>query len=461
METTEHFLLRVISFLVHEPEFADQYLAVIPQKMFEAYPLMDRTVAALRFYKDSFKAYPEQVDLLEVAAYQSFSNFSPIQEGDYEELLDFFLSISENYQPTARGWVEQRLESELRRVLTLATLQEAANVLVQGSSFESKELREIIRRLEETEAIALHKDLGSSVLYGLADRWKRREREQLLNPRIPTGFGDFDTFIKGGVPFKSLCVLVARLGVGKTVGLIHLAQTALIYRFPVLFVTLEMPKEQIEDRFDAALTRTSVNSLLDHRAAVDELRKSFVPKGNEDIVIVEGMANNFTVAHLQHLLERLRSQKQFIPKLICLDYADYMLPAKSYTDRRFELENVYLDLKGLAKAYDLVIWTASQSNRAGGVAKQITAIHLADSDFKGQISDLVITINPQQQANVVQLFVAKNRLGPQNCKAGKGDYRQDLDKMCFIYNSPDSVVSPSPIYNSVVAPMVGSIIEEP
>lgn len=437
METTEHFLLRVLGFLVHEADFADTYLPAVPQSMFSEYPLMERAVAALRHYRQEYEAHPEAIDLLDVCVHRPFGGYSPLRQEDeeFDGVVNLFFEIHQDFAPEQRKMVEKRLEDEVRRAMALSALREAAEA-VRSEDFRPADIRATIVRLERAEGFGIVRAEMSSVAHDLAARWKRRERELATVPRVPSGFAALDGSLRGGVPPQSLCVLIARTGVGKTMGLIHVAKHAMLYGFRVLFVTLEVSREEIEDRFDATLTHQSKGRLLEFRRDVEATRAAWRPRADEDILVVSAEPNAYGCADLDMEIERLRRERNWNPDVVCVDYADHLLPANRYKERRFELEGVYYDLKAIAKRGPRVVWTASQSNRKGATEKLITTLHMAEADVKGQVADVVVSMNQsssERSAGIFHFYIAKNRLGKGNENAGT--LEQDMDTATLVKGS--------------------------
>jgi replicative DNA helicase len=66
--------------------------------------------------------------------------------------------------------------------------------------------------------------------------------------RVPTGYGDMDTMLGGGIENGALFAIAARTGLGKTTLATNIASRALKAGKTVFFLTLEMPEEGIYAR---------------------------------------------------------------------------------------------------------------------------------------------------------------------------------------------------------------------
>ncbi|MEC7609776.1 MAG: DnaB-like helicase C-terminal domain-containing protein, partial [Verrucomicrobiota bacterium] len=137
---------------------------------------------------------------------------------------------------------------------------------------------------------------------------------------------------------------------------------------------------------------------------------------NEDLgrlIIKEYPTRSCSVNMIRNHIEKLKL-RGFIPSMIVIDYADIMKSSKSYDSIRHELMLVYEELRQLSQDFNLPIWTASQSNRAGSGADVVGLENMSEAYGKAMVADCVITLarKPEEKASgLARLFVAKNRAG--------------------------------------------------
>ena len=97
-----------------------------------------------------------------------------------------------------------------------------------------------------------------------------------------------------------------------------------------------------------------------------------------------------------------------------IDYADVMRSTKAYEALRHELMLIYEELRQLAGDFNVPIWTASQSNRAGANADIVGLENMGEAYGKAQVSDFVLGLSrkpEEKDKGYGRLFVAKNRSG--------------------------------------------------
>ncbi len=110
----------------------------------------------------------------------------------------------------------------------------------------------------------------------------------------------------------------------------------------------------------------------------------------------------------------MKNKHGFIPDLLLFDYADIMGSSKNYEQRRFEVEEIYYDLRNIAEEFNTANWTASQTNR-GWSEKELTTMEDVDECYKkAAASDVMISSNQtleekKSHPQCARLFLTKNR----------------------------------------------------
>jgi hypothetical protein len=114
-------------------------------------------------------------------------------------------------------------------------------------------------------------------------------------------------------------------------------------------------------------------------------------------------------AHIDRLV--LQGKK---PDIIVVDYADLL--RGSVKEKRYEvLEELVVDLRGMAGEYGVPLYTASQINRSGADQDIITGTSIAGSFSKLMTADFVVSLSRKiddKLAGTGRWHVIKNRFGP-------------------------------------------------
>jgi replicative DNA helicase len=175
---------------------------------------------------------------------------------------------------------------------------------------------------------------------------------------------------KGGLSNKTLNVILAGTGVGKSLFMCHCAAANLLDNKNVLYITMEMAEERIAERIDANLLNLSMDELkvvdkdiFDTR--LDKVRK----KSQGKLIIKEYPTAGAHAGHFRALLEELKLKQEFSPDIIYIDYLNicssqrlrYGANVNSYT----YVKTIAEELRGLAVEYNVPIVSATQTTRSG------------------------------------------------------------------------------------------------
>ena len=104
------------------------------------------------------------------------------------------------------------------------------------------------------------------------------------------------------------------------------------------------------------------------------------------------------------------------PDLVVIDYVDYLrAPSKSrFSERKDEIDDVFIATKGLAKDLKIPILTPSQVNRMGAKDSVIEGDKAAGSYDKMMVADICLSLSRQKEDKVLgtgRVHVMKNRYG--------------------------------------------------
>jgi hypothetical protein len=90
-------------------------------------------------------------------------------------------------------------------------------------------------------------------------------------------------------------------------------------------------------------------------------------------------------------------------------------PTRISSEKRFDLESTYEEMRAIAQIYKCPVWTASQTNRSGLNAEVITMEAISEAFNKCFVADFIFSLSrtvQDKQANKGRVFIAKNRNGP-------------------------------------------------
>jgi hypothetical protein len=185
--------------------------------------------------------------------------------------------------------------------------------------------------------------------------------EDLARNPVPTGWDVIDEITQGGFGVGELVIFASGPGGGKSWSLVNAAAAAVKMGKTVVYYTLELSEAMIGQRFDAVFTGISIPNLKYNREELEKTISSL--KG--DLVIKDFPSGTAGINALKAHIDRLVLQGKK-PDIIVVDYADLL--RGSVKEKRYEvLEELVVDLRGMAGEYGVPLYTASQINRCHNV----------------------------------------------------------------------------------------------
>ena len=281
---------------------------------------------------------------------------------------------------------------------------------------------------------------GEFERYNYYERVKdRTERRELLATGavviqgITTGYAELDQYLyHKGWGRKELACIMGAAKSGKSLSLGDFAKNASLAGYRVLYVSLEVAKEILSERIDAANSDTLMSELVSDRAKVESVIQSLAanPKTGT-FEIIDFPSGTLKVSQLHRVLEQYRDRGTVFD-LVVVDYADIMAPENRGDDLRDALREIYIDLRAMAHIWNCAVLTATQTNRDGAKAVTAKATDVGDDWNKARTVDILIGLNAtdaEKAAGEARLFWALSR----NTADGFSiRIRQDRSKMKFL-----------------------------
>ena len=212
-------------------------------------------------------------------------------------------------------------------------------------------------------------------------------------------------------------MVVAPPGVGKSVYLVNQGVQAMMNNKKVLYISLEMSEDRIAARFDSVMTLIPQKKLKDSFSLLQKRLQLFGDKfPNAQLMIKEfptGLAN---INDIRSLLVQLQNYEDFKPDVILIDYLELLRPTRDGLAEYQAQQRISEELRGIAVECDVLLWTATQTNRQGRSVKLITDSELADAYGKIRTCDYAISLNQTEEEfddGQMRCYVMKSRNGKQ------------------------------------------------
>lgn len=263
-----------------------------------------------------------------------------------------------------------------------------------------------------TKALGVGFDLkvGHDYVENAGERYEFYHTEE---DRLPFDLEYFNSITKGGVPRKTLNIALAGTGVGKSLFMCHVASSALVQGFNVLYITMEMAEERIAERIDANLLDVPIDQL--DKISKDRFTlmvNNIAKKTTGKLIIKEYPTGSAHAGHFRALLNELKLKRQFEPDLIFIDYLNICASSRmkgmggainSYS----YIKAIAEELRGLAVEFDLPIFSATQTTRSGYSNSDIGLEDTSESFGLPATADLMFALISTEELEQQGQFMVK------------------------------------------------------
>lgn len=340
----------------------------------------------------------------------SLQNDKDLTQTDYEKCQ----TLVGDFQPVKddEDWLVDETEKFCKdRALYNAILESIQ--IIEGKS-KSKTPTSLPSILSEALAVSFDTNIGHDFL---KDAEKRYDFYHKVEQKIPFDIEFFNTITNGGVPQKTLNVVIAGTGVGKSLFLCHHAANCLMQNKNVLYITCEMSEERIAERIDANIMDITLDDMKTLTKSMYGKKLYNATKGvTGQLIIKEYPTATAHVNHFRHLLDELLLKKKFKPDIIFIDYLNICSSARVKASATMSSYSVVKaiaeELRGLAIERNVPVFTATQVNRSGHNNTDIGLENTSESFGLPATADLMFALigtDELDQKNQIMVKQLKNR----------------------------------------------------
>jgi len=270
--------------------------------------------------------------------------------------------------------------------------------------------------LSNSLSISFDTSIGHDFLDDADSRYDFYHRKE---ERLPFDIELLNKVTKGGLPRKSMSVLLATTGGGKSLVKCHMAANYLTQGKNVVYITMEMAEERISERIDANLMDVTLDDLkIMPRDVYQKRIERITSKSPGKLIVKEYPTGSAHAGHFRHLLNELKMKRGFVPDVVFIDYLNICASARvkgaaaanSYT----LVKSIAEEIRGLAMEFNCAIVTSSQFNRDGYGNSDVDLTNTSESMGITHTADCILgLISSEELDNLGQLMIKqlKNRWG--------------------------------------------------
>lgn len=288
-----------------------------------------------------------------------------------------------------------------------------------GEGDTAAKVAEIVSSLSELQRASVKSSPRhlSEIAIVRTEHYDRLSRGE-VQPGMPTHIPKLDEMLTGGLKAGKLYILAARPSVGKSSFSQQIALTLAKDGKKALFLSQEMPADELADRAVANLGRIDYGALQSGKLSSEDWTRV------SDSCHALGALPYHVDDQPQLTVLDIRLKAQMVPglKLLVLDYLQLCASTRKDGNRNSEIEEISRGLKALAMELDIPVIALSQLNRKveERAGREPNLADLRDSGAIEQDADTVIFLWPISD-RLVGCKVEKNRGG------NKGRFALDFE----------------------------------
>jgi len=348
----------ILSNLIYNEDYARKVIVFLKDDYFQNHS--DKNVfSEIQTFYAKYNSVPTK-EALTIA----IDGRDDLSSTDYEETSALVGSLKET--ESNEEWLLDETEKFCKDKAVYNAIMESISIIDDEENKQQSE-GSIPELLSTALAVSFDTHIGHDFLDNAEERFEFYQRKE---ERIPFDIEYLNKITKGGVPRKTLNILMAGTGVGKTIGMCHMAASNLTMGKNVLYITAEMAEERIAERIDANLMDVEVDSLVD--LSFERYSKKIAAiqsKTKGKLIVKEYPTSTAHAGHFRHLLKELALKKNFMPDIIYIDYlnicASQRLNGANNVNSYTYVKAIAEELRGLAVEFNVPVWSATQVNRSG------------------------------------------------------------------------------------------------
>lgn len=339
---------------------------------------------------------------------QSLDNIS---EDEFKSCSDIITKLEADLK-TSVDWLCDQTEKFCQEKAVYNAIMDSIKIIDKKDVKRSK--GSIPQILTEALAVSFDTNIGHDFI---EDSDRRYAFYHLKEEKIDFDLEFFNKITKGGLSRKTLNIILASTGVGKTMFMTHCASHNLTVGKNVLYITMEMSEERIAERIDANLMDMTIDDLKElPKEYFDKKISKIREKTRGKLIVKEYPTAAAGSAHFRHLIQELRIKKNFIPDIIYIDYLNICASARmkmgGTVNSYMYVKAIAEELRGLAVEFDLPIISATQSNRDAYNSSDVGLDNTSESFALPATADLMFAlISTEELEGLNQILVKqlKNR----------------------------------------------------
>ena len=348
---------KILSNLVYDEQYCRKVIPFIRTDYFSERKEAILSKIIVEFFTKYNKPLTKEILSIEVG------NRTDINDKELAEINNYVDTMT--HEEVNESWMLEQTEKFCKDKAVYNAILHSIRIIDGGDKVNTKD--SIPSILSDALAISFDNHVGHDYIEDSDARYDYYHR---IEEKVPFDLDMFNKITKGGLSKKTLNIVLAGTGVGKSLFMCHVAAGVLTQGKNVLYITMEMAEERIAERIDANLLNLTMDELkVIDKDIFDNRIKKISSKTQGKLIVKEYPTAGAHAGHFRALLEELKLKREFLPDIIFIDYLNICASQRmkqggsinSYT----YIKSIAEELRGLAVEYNVPIVSATQTTRSG------------------------------------------------------------------------------------------------
>ena len=386
--------------LVSNEEYARKVLPFIKGDYFS--DRIERTIfEEITKFVEKYKKIPTQTSLeIEVQSRKD------LNETDFKKVISVIKTLKTD-ENVNFDWLVDTTEQFCKDKAVYNAIVEGIQI-IDGKD-KSRNADAIPNILTEALSVGFDNTVGHDYLL---DSDSRYDYYHKIEEKIPFDLEFFNKITKGGLPPKTLNIVLAGTGVGKSLFMCHVSANCLTQGKNVLYITLEMAEERVAERIDANLMNVSMEDLYDlPKRMYDDKIQKIAKSTTGKLIVKEYPTASAHSGHFRGLIKELALKKSFKPDILFIDYLNICSSSRfkgsTSVNSYMYIKAIAEELRGLAVETNVPIMSATQTNRAGFVSTDIGLEDTSESFGLPATADLMFALISNKELDELNQIAVK------------------------------------------------------
>ena len=400
----------ILGSLLHNEEYTRKVLPFLEEEYFDSLEnkLIYRTIDT---YIKDYNSVPTK-DALRLSLEESRS----VSEEQFDIICKTVDELSYD-EKNSEDWLIDKTETFCQDKALYNAIRTSIGVMDSQDSALDK--GSIPKLLQDALGVSFDNSVGHDFLENVDERYEFYHHKEA---RLEFDIDLLNTVTKGGLPRKSLNIILAGTGVGKSLAMCHFAASNFMHGKNVLYITMEMAEERIAERIDANLLDASIDEI--HTMPKDVFEKKInrlKSKTTGTLIIKEYPTASAGSGHFRHLLNELKLKKNITPDIIYIDYLNICtssrIKANAMANSYTLIKSIAEELRGLAVEFNVPIVSATQTTRSGFSSSDVGLEDTSESFGLPATADFMVALiatEELEKLNQIMFKQLKNRWGDPN-----------------------------------------------